>query len=220
MGDDMTVETAASTSQQPEPTETTDWQPVEAATEDLASTLDEPGEVFEPDDDYRAFSPRPRLMSPLTWVLLFALTASAGFLVGAKLQHRSAARSSTATAGEAFAAAAAARGGFGGAAAGTGAASAATTRAATPSATGTVKLVDGTNLYIADAQGNIVKVAVGAGVSVVVTRPATLTDLAVGQTVTVEGISGADGTLQATLVTGVAPAGAATAAPTAASTTP
>jgi hypothetical protein len=166
------------------------------------------------EDDYRAFTPRPRLMSPVTWVLLFALTAAVGFLVGTKLEDgRGAAATPSASLAGAFAAARAAGGagfgGFGGGAA-TGAASTASTSANTPAAVGTVKLVDGTNVYVADAAGNLVKVIVGPDAKIVISQAGTLADLHAGDTVSVDGAPGADGTLQATALTGVAATAPAT----------
>ena len=65
---------------------------------------------------------------------------------------------------------------------------------------GTVKLVDGNRLYITDQTGNVVKVTTQPGLVVQVSKPGTLADLAVGETVTVQGTAGSDGAIAATSV--------------------
>ena len=48
--------------------------------------------------------------------------------------------------------------------------------------TGTVKLVDGTNVYVTDTSGNVVKVLTGASSTLTKTDPATTKDIAPGNT--------------------------------------
>ncbi|WUH92092.1 hypothetical protein OG900_19580 [Streptomyces sp. NBC_00433] len=66
---------------------------------------------------------------------------------------------------------------------------------------GTVKLVDGSTIYVTDAQGDIVKVTTGASTKVTESKDGKVTDLKPGQTVTVRGSKGASGDVAATTVT-------------------
>jgi hypothetical protein len=61
--------------------------------------------------------------------------------------------------------------------------------------------VDGTNVYVQDQQGNIVKVSTQPGMVVTVSKPGTVADLKPGDTVVVRGQAGADGTVAATSLT-------------------
>ena len=141
-----------------------------------------------------------RRLSGLRVALLVALGVGAGFLVGVQLQKDQAPGSvSTATGAGGFAA----RAGFGGVGAAAGA------RTATPGAgggaaggstIGQVKLIDGTNVYVTDTSGNVVKVAT-TGSTISKSAPATVTDLAIGDTVIVRGATGSDGTVAATAIT-------------------
>lgn len=72
-------------------------------------------------------------------------------------------------------------------------------RASAPSGgiTGTVKLVDGSNVYVSEADGSIVKVATNAGSTISVTGPGTAAKLHPGDTVTVSGPTGKNGTITA-----------------------
>ena len=65
---------------------------------------------------------------------------------------------------------------------------------------GTVKLVDGSNVYITDASGNLVKVTTQPGLVVTVNKDGTVADLAAGETVVVTGTAGADGSIAATAI--------------------
>ncbi len=76
-------------------------------------------------------------------------------------------------------------GGFGGGGAGGGA------------VTGTVKLVDGKNVYVTDTSGNVVKVATGAGSQLTKTDPASTSDIAPGDVVIVRGTQNTDGSYTA-----------------------
>lgn len=73
---------------------------------------------------------------------------------------------------------------------------------------GTVKLVDGPNIYITTSTGTIVKVITNAQSQVSLTKQGSAADLAVGESVVVQGDTAADGTITATVVrTGLAGAG-------------
>jgi hypothetical protein len=65
--------------------------------------------------------------------------------------------------------------------------------------TGTIKLVDGTTIYITTANGDTVTVKTSGNTAV--TTPAAVSDLKAGATVTVQGTADADGIITATRVT-------------------
>jgi hypothetical protein len=67
--------------------------------------------------------------------------------------------------------------------------------------TGTVKLVDGTTVYIQTSDGNVVTVKTNGSTAVQVAQNGALSDLTPGAQVTVEGSAGSDGTVTATKVT-------------------
>ena len=81
---------------------------------------------------------------------------------------------------------------------------------------GTVKLVDGQNIYITDSSGATIKVKVGASTNVTAQQPSTLADIAPGSTVIVTGAAGADGTITAKTITQGTLPGAPTVGPSAA----
>ncbi|WP_199239543.1 hypothetical protein [Streptomyces sp. ICBB 8177] len=66
---------------------------------------------------------------------------------------------------------------------------------------GTVKLVDGSTIYVTDAQGDIVKVTTGKSTQVTEAKPGRTSDLQPGQTVTVRGTQDSSGDIAATTVT-------------------
>ncbi|MFD5510454.1 hypothetical protein ACFWIB_22080 [Streptomyces sp. NPDC127051] len=84
------------------------------------------------------------------------------------------------------------RQGFGGATGGPGAGAGVTT--------GTVKLVDGTTLYVTDAQGNVVKVTTDTNTQITQAKSGKVSDLQPGQTVTVRGSQTSAGDVAATTV--------------------
>ncbi|MFF4104757.1 hypothetical protein [Streptomyces sp. NPDC001903] len=84
------------------------------------------------------------------------------------------------------------RQGFGGATGGPGAGGGVTT--------GTVKLVDGTTLYVTDAQGNVVKVTTDTRTRITQAESGKVSDLQPGQSVTVRGSRTPAGDLAATTV--------------------
>jgi hypothetical protein len=65
--------------------------------------------------------------------------------------------------------------------------------------TGTIKLVDGTTIYLTTANGDTVTVKTSG--DTVVTTPAAVSDLKAGATVTVQGTADADGIITANRVT-------------------
>ncbi len=133
----------------------------------------------------------------VTWVLLTLVVLTVGFIGGAFVEKRN---GSSGTSLPGFAALRVAGGGplagAGGALpGGQGAAG-----ALAGITTGTVKLVDGRNLYVTDAAGNTVKVVVPDTASVTSQLDASLTDLAAGTAVVIHGDAAADGTVTATSV--------------------
>lgn len=66
---------------------------------------------------------------------------------------------------------------------------------------GTVKLVDGSTVYVTDASGTIVKVTTNADTKIQVSQAGKPADLKPGDTVVVRGAAGADGTVAASTVT-------------------
>ena len=80
-------------------------------------------------------------------------------------------------------------GGFGGGGAGGGA------------TVGTVKLVDGSTVYLTTSSGSVVKVTTGKSTKVSVTKNGKVGDLQPGQSVTVQGSTDSSGNLAATTVT-------------------
>lgn len=169
----------------------------------------------------RPLEPRARITNATTFVLLGLALLVGTFSAGAWVGRRNApATSSTATTANAAFAANAANGatvtgasgrtrgsganGFGGASGATGGTGAA---AAFPGAAGagggtvgTVKLVDGTNVYLATTSGTVVKVTTSPQSQITVSTQGTVADLAVGETVVVQGDTGADGTIAATVI--------------------
>lgn len=177
----------------------------------------------ELDDDSPLPPRRPRTITGVTWVLMAGCLAAGAFALGAKV-GRDHAPTATATG------ATAALGGFGnrGAANGPTTTSAgrqggatAATGAATGGAAGnaakgggfgggagfgggtfgTVKLVDGTNVYIQDTNGNVIKVTTTPEAAITVSKRGTAADLKPGDTVVVQGTADADGTIAATAIT-------------------
>lgn len=67
--------------------------------------------------------------------------------------------------------------------------------------TGTVKVVDGRNLYLTDAQGNIVKITTGGGTKVKLSKDGKVSDLQPGDTVVVQGTQDSSGNVAASQVT-------------------
>ncbi|QMU74480.1 hypothetical protein GXW83_00410 [Streptacidiphilus sp. PB12-B1b] len=94
-----------------------------------------------------------------------------------------------------------ASGGFGGGFGGAGGAT-----------TGTVKLVDGSTIYVTNSSGNIVKVTTGGSTTVSIAKSGTVSQLQPGQTVTVRGTTDSSGNVAATSVSEGGTTGAAGAA--------
>jgi hypothetical protein len=179
-----------------------------------------------------------RRLGSLTSVLVLGIVAAAGFIGGVQVQKRqgptAVAATGTGTGAGARAAAAggasttaapapaagagpSSTGGGPGARAGTGAAAGAGTGqrgaggalgGAGAATAGQVKLVDGTNIYVTDAQGNVVKVVTSGSSRFTRTGPGSIQDVRPGDTVIVQGQKADDGIVTATAVTDSGNAGA------------
>jgi len=75
------------------------------------------------------------------------------------------------------------------------------TGAAAAGTTGTVKLVDGDTIYLQTADGNVVTVKTDGKTTVSTAKKGKVSDVKAGESVTVQGATGADGTVTATSVT-------------------
>jgi hypothetical protein len=163
----------------------------------MSDLLDEP--LTEDLTERLAAAAPRRYANRATYVLVALVIAVAGFVGGAQVQKHfgttpAAASNTSEQAGTARDAGAGAN--FPGAGAGrqSGAPGGQTNRGIT----GTVKLVDGTTIYIETSDGQTITVRT-SGTTTVLT-PGSLADIAVGATVTVQG-QNADGTVTATSVT-------------------
>ncbi|MBM2622587.1 hypothetical protein JIG36_44500 [Actinoplanes sp. LDG1-06] len=78
---------------------------------------------------------------------------------------------------------------------------AATTSAAAAATTGKVKLVNGTTIYVETSDGSVVTVKTDGKTSVSTATKGKVSDVKAGQSVTIQGSTGADGTVTATSVT-------------------
>jgi hypothetical protein len=147
-----------------------------------------------PDENLVADVRRTRITTPLTRVLLALVVIAVAFLGGALLDRwqrpASSATSNLASIAGRF-------GGGNGGATGASGASGASGAAGGGATIGTVKLVDGTNVYVQDLQGNTIKVTTKPTTTVSVSKTGKASDLAPGSTVIVQGKQNADGTSMA-----------------------
>ena len=65
---------------------------------------------------------------------------------------------------------------------------------------GTIKLIDGPNIYVQDATGNITKVATNGQSTITISAAGTTKDMKPGDVVVVNGTTGPDGTVTASSV--------------------
>jgi hypothetical protein len=141
-----------------------------------------------------------------TALLAALVVASGAFYAGVRVEKSHAKSSTTSNLAAAFSRFAGARAGGTGAAGGTGtrggtAGGGAAGGAAAGATIGTVKLVDGHNVYVTDTAGGITKVVVGSGATVSVTKAGGVADVKPGDTVIVRGAAGKDGSVTATSLT-------------------
>jgi hypothetical protein len=150
-----------------------------------------------PDESLLADVRRTRITTPATRALLALVVVAAAFLGGALVERWQHKTSSATSAASVFSQLRAARGAGGGAAGGSGGAGSAGAfpgAGGTGGATfGTVKLVDGTNVYVQDAQGDTIKITTKPTTTVSVTKTGKVNDLEPGSTVIVQGTASSDG---------------------------
>jgi hypothetical protein len=156
-------------------------------------TTEAPAAAFDDDWDHEPLPVRPvrRRLGPLTLFLVGLLLATSAFAGGVMAEKTHLGSTATATAARPASSTAAAGGRFG---AGTNTGSTGASGGAT---TGTVKLIDGTNIYITDSNGTTVKVATTPQSQISITAPGSVTAIKPGDNVTVSGATGSDGTITA-----------------------
>lgn len=149
-----------------------------------------PVESLEPDPKLLTELRKKRSITPLTRWLFVVMIASATFLAGV-LVERSQAKGSNnnSTAASLAALFRQGSGGTGNSAGGSGG-----------STIGTVKLIDGKNIYVTDTQGNVVKIVTNGDTQISVNRDGKVSDLTASKTVLVQGTKRADGTVVATQI--------------------
>jgi hypothetical protein len=195
---------------------------------EVPTKTDLPAPPYVDGDDEPAFRPRPRRRAHLlTFVLAGALLVGAGFYGGVLLQkHEDHGSTSASAALSGRAARFAAGGGATGASGASGTSGATGTGGAGggggrfggfggggfgggagggSAVAGTVKLVDGTNVYVTDTNGNVVKVTTNGSSQLTKTDPASTKDVAPGDVVTVRGTQNSDGSYAATSVVIIPP---------------
>jgi hypothetical protein len=163
---------------------------------DAQATTQSPTAALDDDWDHEPLPVRPvrRRLGPFTLVLVGLLVATSAFAGGVMAEKAHVGTAGTATAAARPAGTAAAAGRFG-AGAGTG-----STGAGGGATTGTVKLIDGTNIYITDSNGSVVKVATTPQSQISITASGSVTAIKPGDNVTVSGATGSDGTITAASV--------------------
>lgn len=175
---------------------------------DILPMTDEPevAEGEERDDDLAAALAKA---APRHWwnrgtIVLGALVLIAGGFIGG-IQAQKAWGTSTAATGRAgaFTGGAGRTGGYGNFAGGGqfGGAGQNGGAAAPTATTGTVKLVDGDTIYVTTADGTTVIVKTTGKTTVSTAAKGSIKDVKAGQTVTVQGATGSDGSVTATSVT-------------------
>jgi hypothetical protein len=166
-----------------------------------------PIEVIEPHDEhgwsadladaeFARLVKGTKVVTPVTRVLLALVIAAAGFIGGVlveRSQQPAAASTASTTGAAAFRAGANgpnAQGGGNGAGGGAGGAT-----------VGTITLIDGANVYVTTAQGDVVKVVTNPQTTFSVSKNGAITDLDPSKTVVVQGTTNPDGTVTASQVT-------------------
>ena len=134
-----------------------------------------------------------KLVTPVTRILLGLLVAAAGFIGGVLVERsqQPAASSSAATGAAAFRAGGANAANAGAGASGPGGGA----------TVGTITLIDGANLYVTTAEGDVVKVVTNPQTAISVSKSGTVADLDPAKTVIVQGTADSDGTVTASQIT-------------------
>jgi hypothetical protein len=153
---------------------------------------------IQPDASLLADLRKTRITTPATRVLLVLIVLSVGFLGGALVDRwqrpSSSASGSVQSLINSFR-----RGGRGGAAAGGsgGAGGLFGGGAGGGGTVGTVKLVDGSNVYLTDTAGDVIKVTTTPSTQITISKTGTVGQLAPGSTIIVQGTASSDGTSMA-----------------------
>jgi hypothetical protein len=190
----------------------------DAAGEDQSITAEEAAADFDELDDEEDWIPVDRRRKGLrvavpTLVLALLVAAAGAFWGGAALEKHHAKTSTTSTAAAALAALASRFGGTTGSGTSTSAGGAGTGGAAGAGANatrGTLTDIQGSTIYLTDANGNLVKVTVTPSTTVSRSAKGSLGQLTIGDTVIVLGSKAADGSISATSVIASAPGVTAT----------
>ena len=173
-------------------------------TGDLLALLSSP--LGDDDELTAVLTRRPRAKLPsVTLILAVIVVASAGFLGGALVgkHYGSSGNSSLAAAFRGLAARATAT-----ASASPGASGGTGTRTGSPGGVfgggnatiGTIKLIDGSIVYVQNTEGDIVQVATSSGTKVTISETVPVKDLQPGETVIVEGTKNSSGAIAATSI--------------------
>jgi len=141
---------------------------------------------------------RPRAITPVTRALMAVIVAGGAFLGGVLVEKSQAKTSSASALPSGIPANIAAL--FGGRTSTTIAGSASGASAGSTQTFGTIKLVDGKNVYVSDAQGNVFRVATNGTTKITVNQEAAVSRLKPSTSVIVQGTTGADGTITATSI--------------------
>ena len=153
---------------------------------------------IEPDESLLTDLRKTRITTPTTRVLLVLIVLGGGFLGGALVDRwqrpSSSATSNLSSLISQFRRGAAGGSGGSGAAGGAAALGFPGAGGAGAPTIGTVKLVDGNNVYIQDTAGDDIKVTTDPSTKVTVSKPGTVKGLTVGATITVAGKASTDGT--------------------------
>lgn len=170
----------------------------------VAQDLDLSVDPFDDDlgEQLAATAPR-RIANRATVVLTGAVLVVGGFVAGAQVQqhYAPAAAASTAAPAGNLAGAQARRGQSAAADQAAGAQASGAGAPASGTLTGTVKLVDGTTIYIETPDGRVVTVRTTDTTTIQIARSGSLKDIAAGATVTVEAPNSNGDTVNATKVT-------------------
>jgi hypothetical protein len=185
-----------------DPTRTPRVEPADPSTPSIGVPLVDLAEIA-PDASLLTEVRRTRITTPVTRALLAIIVVAGAFLAGA-IVERSQPHTTSSSAQSILSQIRAAGGaGASGAAGATGARAGNPFAGAGGATVGTVKLVDGTNVYVQDAQGNTVKVTTSPGTQITVGKAGTVSQLTPGSTVIIQGTQNAAGTSLA--ATSIAP---------------
>ncbi len=160
-------------------------------------------EEWLPESEELPRRPRRRMFTPLPLTLLAVLLVALGFIGGALVEKgQSSSSSAASTQGSALATRLRALGGSRGALGGTSSSSGAGAASGfTRPTVGTVSYLEGSTLYVTNAEGNTVKVTTSAATGVTKNSKASISQIHPGESVTITGQSGSGGAISAEAIT-------------------